>query len=59
MQVIRQAIKKESRPTDTAFGIDNIIITRESCQYFPRGSISKKWSTDDNLSAYQNKRTDI
>ena len=41
MQVIRQAIKKESRPTDTAFGIDNIIITRESCQYFPRGSNSK------------------
>ena len=24
MQVIRQAIKKESRPTGTAFGIDNI-----------------------------------
>lgn len=33
--------QKESRPTDTAFGIDNIIITRESCQYFPRGSNSK------------------
>lgn len=32
---------KESRPTGTALGIDNIIITRESCQYFPRGSNSK------------------
>ena len=58
MQVIRQAIKRKSSDRQ-AFGIDSIIITRESCQYFPRGSISKKWSTDDNLSAYQNKRTDI
>lgn len=41
MQVIRQAIKKESRPTGTTFGFDNIIITGEACQHFPRGSNSK------------------
>lgn len=41
MQDIRQAIKRKSSDTGTAFGIDNIIITRESSQYFPRGSNSK------------------
>lgn len=40
MQDIRQAIKRKSSDRQ-AFGIDNIIITRESCQYFPRGSNSK------------------